>query len=52
MKNPDNKKLTLIYQDKAKYKPEQGIVFLFFDSFHVKRSFENFRENNDYFSLV
>jgi len=27
MNNPDNKKLTLSYQDKAKYEPEQGIIF-------------------------
>jgi len=26
MKDPDNKKLTLSYQDKAKSEPEQGII--------------------------
>jgi len=26
MKDPDNKKLTLSYKDKAKSEPEQGII--------------------------
>jgi len=37
MKNPDNKKLTLSYQDKAKNEPEQGIIFSLF-SLLLKRN--------------